>query len=155
PLRGVQGVLSEERNDDLQQLLPLSHDETMKVLFVVVMPGVEEHLADPEEITQFVQARDALRPLRYRELVSDLVAGSVAFALPPGGLRDKANGNAPSPVYKTNTPAESDQLFLLFARPHHFAPAFRSVVGDTGSFQHMAECPARHYWRAGQRRVTL
>ena len=154
-LRGTEGILPEERNDDLQQILPLSHDETMKVLFVVVVPGVGEHLADPEELTQIVQARDALRPLRDGELVSHLIAGPVAFALPPGGLPDEADGEASFPVYKTNNPAESDQPFLLIVRTHHVVTAFRSVVWDTRSFQHMAECSARHYWRAGQRNVTL
>ena len=53
-LRGVHRMLPEERNHDFQQILPSSHDVAMEMLFVIVVPGVDEDLTDSEELTQFV-----------------------------------------------------------------------------------------------------
>ena len=53
-LRGVHRMLPEERDDDFQQIPPPSHDGSVEMLFVVVGPGVDEDLTDPEDLTQLV-----------------------------------------------------------------------------------------------------
>src|ERR1041385_5648922 len=106
-------MLPEKWDDHLQKIHALSHDEAEKVFFVVVVPGVDDHLAETEELTQLVQARNALRALRDGEIVGDLIAGSVAFSACPIGLADEADGEASLSVYKTKTPAELNQPFLL------------------------------------------
>lgn len=118
-LRGVHRMLPEEWKYHLQQILPLPHDETEQVFFVVVVSRVGEHLSNPKELTNLVQAADALGALRDREFVRHLIAGSVAFPTPPNGLPDEADGEASFPVYKTNNPAKLDQPFLLIVRTQH------------------------------------
>jgi hypothetical protein len=138
--RGVHRMRAEERDDDLEEIIPPPHDEAIQVFLVVVVPGIDQHLADTKECTEFVQTGDALRPLRYRELVRHLIAGFVAFSTFPIGLSNKADGEASFPVYKTKNPAELNQPFLLIVRTQHVVTTFRLVVWDTRVFQHMAEC---------------
>ena len=115
-LRASQRMLPEERYDRLQQIAALPHDITIKVLFVVVVPSVDDNLPNLKEVTEFVQTRDAFGTLCHRELVSHLIAGSVAFTTHPILLPDKADGEATLSVYETNNPAKSDQSFLLIVR---------------------------------------
>src|SRR5205085_6147460 len=118
-LRGPQRVLPEEWNDHFQQLAALPHDVTIAVFFVVVVPLVGEYLTHLEERTDCVQAVDALRTLRDRELVSHLIAGLVATPPRPTGLSDETDREAAFSVYKTNNPAVKDQSFLLIVRTQH------------------------------------
>jgi len=52
----------------------------MQMLFVVVLAPIDQHLANSEEITEFLKCRETLGALRHRELRKHLVAGSVAFS---------------------------------------------------------------------------
>src|SRR5262245_17562967 len=90
-LRGPQRVLPEEWDHHTQQLTALSHDVTIEVFFVVVVPLVGEYLTNLEEVTNRVQAVDALRTLRDRQFVSHLVAGLVATPFLPTGLSDETD----------------------------------------------------------------
>jgi hypothetical protein len=118
-LRSVHGILPEEWNDDFQQILPPSDDETIQVFFVVVVPGVDQDLTQSKELTQFVETGNAFRTLCDRKFVRDLVASLVAFSVCPAGLPDETDGEASFPVYKTNNPAKLNQPFLLIVRTHH------------------------------------
>src|SRR5271165_1261587 len=62
--------------------------------------------------------RNALGALRDGELVSHLIAGSVAFPPCPRWLPDKADGEAALSVYETNNPTELNQPFLLVFCTH-------------------------------------
>ena len=88
---------------------------------MVVVPSVNQYLTHSEELTKFVQARNAFRTLRDREFMSHLIAGSVAFTTSPVWLPDEADGEASFSVYETDHPAtELDQPFLLVFRTRHF-----------------------------------
>ena len=106
----------EEWNDRPQQLAPLSHDVAIQVLAVVVVSPIGDHLTHPEELSELVETRDALRALRHRELVSHLVAGPVAGSARATRLADEADREAAFSVYKTNNPAFLPQPFLLVFR---------------------------------------
>src|SRR5438094_10231657 len=93
-LRGTHRVFPEERNDPFDQVGPLTHDVSKQVLAVVVVPAIRYDLAHPEELLEFVEAVDALRSLRHRELVSHLIAGSVAASAFPARLPNKADREA-------------------------------------------------------------
>jgi hypothetical protein len=112
-LRGVHPVPPEERNDPLEQVSSFAHDVAIQVFAVVVVPAIRHDLPHPEELSQLVEARHALRALRNRELVSHLVAGPVAASTAPTRLSDEADREASFSVYKTNNPAGPDQPFLL------------------------------------------
>jgi hypothetical protein len=67
-----------------------------------------------------VEAVDALRALRHRELVRHLVTEPVAGSPGPVLLPDEADGEAPFSVYEADHPAtELDQSFLLVFRTRH------------------------------------
>ena len=68
----------EERDDRLQQIRATSHDIAVQVLPVIVVPVVDDHLSHSEELMELVQAGETSLPLRHDELMSHLVAGSVA-----------------------------------------------------------------------------
>ncbi len=53
-LRGVHRMPAEEGDDDPQKILPPPHDETVQVLLVVVIPGVNQYRSNPKELTEFV-----------------------------------------------------------------------------------------------------
>lgn len=53
-LRGVHGMLPEEWDHHFQQILPLSHDISAKMLSVIVVPGVDDDPTDSEELTKFL-----------------------------------------------------------------------------------------------------
>ena len=90
-LRGMHRVSPEERNDPLDQVDAFTHDISVQVLAVVVVPTVRYDLAHPEERSELVKAVDALRSLRYGELMSHLIASSVAGSALPARLPDKAD----------------------------------------------------------------
>ena len=137
-LRGTHRILLKERYDRFQQILALPHDVTIQVLFVVVVSPIDDNLTNPEEFTQFIQTGYAFGTLRNRKLMSHLKAGSVAFTTYPIILPDKADGEAPFSIYKTNNPATSDQPFLLIARTGRIVTAHTLLYGrvppDTPGF---------------------
>ena len=56
---------------------------------------------------------DASRALHHREIVTDLMAGSVAFSVPSIRLPDEADGEASFSVYETSDPFGVDRSLLL------------------------------------------
>ena len=96
---------------------------------MVVVPLVCEYLSHPEEALELVQARHALRALRHRELMSHLVAGSVAASTSPATLAGEADREASFSVYKTNNPALLPQPFLLVFRTVRIVTAHHQSVG--------------------------
>ena len=83
------------------------------VLPMVVVPRVHVHATDAEELTKSVQDMDASRALHHREIVIDLIAGSVAFSVLSIRLSDEADGEASFSVYETSDPVWVDKSFLL------------------------------------------
>ena len=119
-LRAAQRMFAEERDHRLQQVRALAHDVPIQVLAMVIVPPVRDDLADAEELTKVVEAADALRPLRDRELVSDLITEPVAGPVRTIMLPDEADGKASLSVYEAGHPAtELDQSFLLVFRTRH------------------------------------
>jgi hypothetical protein len=87
---------------------------------MVVIPPIGNHLSNAEELMEIMEAAHALRALRHRELVSNLVTELVASPARPLLLPDKADGEASFPVYEADHPAtELDQPFLLIFRTRH------------------------------------
>ena len=84
-------MLSEERNDPLQEIDAASHDESIQVLAVVVVAAVSHHHAHPEEFHELMQARDARGALCHGEFVGYLISGSVAASACPVTLPDEAD----------------------------------------------------------------
>ena len=80
---------------------------------MVVVPSIRNDLPHPEELSELLKAGHALRALRNGELMSHLIAGSVARSARAIRLPHEADREASFSVYKTNNPAESDQPFLL------------------------------------------
>jgi hypothetical protein len=62
-------MLLEERDDRSEELVALAHDVSVQVLPVVVIPPVDDHLTDTEEVTKLVEHSKALLALSHRELV--------------------------------------------------------------------------------------
>ena len=83
---------------------------------MVVVPLVCEYLSYPEEALELTQTGHALRALRHGELMSHLIAGSVAASATPATLADEADREASFSVYETNNPALLPQPFLLVFR---------------------------------------
>jgi len=115
-LRAQQRVPLEERNYRLQQILPPSHDVSVQMLAVIVIPLVLKHLTDTEELAELMKARRAARALRNHKLVRYLPAGSVSASASAATLANESDREASFSVYKTNNPATPDQSFLLIFR---------------------------------------
>lgn len=81
----------EEWNDYFQQILPSPYDVSVQMFLVVVLPCVHQDLTYPKKLLQFLQARDALRALRYSELMRYLEAEFVALAIVSRRLPDEAD----------------------------------------------------------------
>ena len=128
-LRRMHRMRPEERDDRFDQIRPAPADISIQVLAVVVVPLVREYLTHPEEARQFLETRDALGALRNRELVSHLIAGSVAASAPSAGLADETDREATFSVYKTNNPALLPQPFLLVFRTARIVTAHHRSVG--------------------------
>jgi len=119
-LRAAHRMLLEERDDRLQKIRPLAHNVPIQVFPMIVVSPVRDDLTDAKELTELVKALDALRPLRHRELVSDLITKPIAGSPNTVVLSDEADGEAPFSVYEAGHPAtELDQSFLLVFRTHH------------------------------------
>jgi hypothetical protein len=98
-------VPAEERDDRVDQVRSTPQDVAVQMFAVVVVSLVREYLTHPEEALELVQTRDALRALCHGELMSHLVAGSVALPAHTATLADEADREASFSVYKTNNPA--------------------------------------------------
>ena len=96
---------------------------------MVVVPLVCEYLSHPEEALKLMRARHALRALRNRELMSHLVAGSVAASTSPATLAGEADREASFSVYKTNNTAILPQPFLLVFRTARIVTAHNKSLG--------------------------
>ena len=106
-------MLPEEWNDHFQQIASAMNCVQVHVLAVIVVPCVHIHAPDAEELTKSVQYVDASRALHHREVVIDLIAGSVAFSVLSIRLPDEADGEATFSVYETSNPSGIDRAFLL------------------------------------------
>jgi hypothetical protein len=120
-------MLPEERNDHLQQIPAPSHDVAVEVLFVVVMPGVNEDLADSEEFTNLLQAVETFRSLRDCEFVAHLETGSIPSPSRAIGLSHEPDTEAPFTVYEPYNPAQPDQPFLLVTCTHRIVTYVRAI----------------------------
>jgi len=119
-LRATHRMPPEERNDRLQQVRATANDVSVQMLAMVVVPLVRENLTDTKELTELMEAGDALLALRHRKLVSNLETGLVAASARPAWLPDEADREASFSVYETDHPAtELDQPFLLVFRTRH------------------------------------
>ncbi len=129
PLSRPQSMRTEERDHDVEQLVPSSNDEPVQVLLVVVVPSVDRDGADAKEVPQIMEAVDAPRALHHHEAVGHLVAGPVAAPLNPVGLLDEADGEATLPIRETDHPADPDQPFLLVFRTYRIVTAHDRSLG--------------------------
>jgi|SRR5687767_8147775 hypothetical protein len=107
----------------------------MHVLSVVVVPCVDAHAADAEELPKLVEDVSATRALYNHEVVRHLIAGSVASSVLPVRLTDEADGEAAFSVYKTNNPSGIDRAFLLivwlpFGTAAKFVTAHPYEIGE-------------------------
>jgi hypothetical protein len=127
--RGVHWILAKKRDDHFHQVFPSSHDVTIQMFFVIVVPFVNQYLTNPKELTQLMQTRDTFRALGYNKLMSYLNAGSIAFTAFPIWLSVKADREASFSVYKTNNPTTFDQAFLLIVCTHRIFTFFQCSVG--------------------------
>lgn len=80
---------------------------------MVVVACVHVHASNTEELTKFMEYLDATRALYYDEVVTDLIAGLVAFSVLSVRLPDEADGEATFSVYETSNPFGIDRSFLL------------------------------------------
>ena len=136
-------VPPEKRDHRFQQLRPPSHDVSVQMLSVVVIPPITEYLSDLKEVAKLIETRDALSTLRHGKLVSDLVAGPVAFPCSTARLPNEPDGEAPFSVYKTNNPAtQLDQPFLLIVRTRHVVTMVNVRSDGTMSSAGYSEFPA-------------
>jgi hypothetical protein len=117
--RSSQRMLSKERDDHVNQIVPPPDEVLEQVLLVVVMPLVLEDPTYSEEISDLLEAAGASSSLRHDEPVEHLIPGWVAAPPGPMWLPNEANGEASFSVYKTENPAKSDQSFLLIVRTRH------------------------------------
>ena len=106
-------MLSEEWDHHIQEIATTMDCVQVHVLAVVVVSCVRIHATDAEELTKLVQYLDASRALHHREVVTHLIAGSVAFSVPSIRLPDEADGEASFSVYETSDPSGIDRSFLL------------------------------------------
>jgi hypothetical protein len=61
-LRSPHRVLPEERDNRLQQIRAAPHHVSMQVLPMIVVSGVDQHLADTEELAERMEGVDTRRP---------------------------------------------------------------------------------------------
>ena len=90
-LRRVHGIRPEKRNDRFDQVRSPPDNVSIQVLAMVVVPLVCKYLTHPEKALELVQTCDALGALRHGELMSHLVAGSVAASTTSARLADEAD----------------------------------------------------------------
>ena len=81
----------EERDDRVQQIASTSHNESIEMLPVIVMPGVLHHRSDTEVLMELLETGNAASALCHRELMSHLPAGPVAASPASALLPDEAD----------------------------------------------------------------
>jgi hypothetical protein len=111
-------VLTEERNDRLDQVPSSTHHVAIQVLRVVVASLVRDDRPHAEEVDELAQTHNASRALCHRKLVRHLIAGFVAFPARSIRLSNEADGEAALSVYKANHPTKLNQPFLLVFCTH-------------------------------------
>src|SRR3954470_18976335 len=109
--------------------------EQVHVLAVIVVSCVHVHATHAEELPKIVQHLDASRALHHDEIVSDLIAGSVAFSVSSVRLSDEADREASFSVYETSDPSGVDRSFLLivwlpFGNTAKFVTAHPCEIGE-------------------------
>jgi hypothetical protein len=109
-LRSLQTKCLEEGDDLREQLVPPSNHVPMQVLAMIVVPTIDDDLPCSEEALQPFEACQTSLALHYRELMRDLVAGSVADSPGPRRLPDKADGEA-SLRLRTLGPSPAGSVF--------------------------------------------
>jgi len=115
--RSPQGMLPEERNDLLEEILAALNDELSHVFAMIVVALVDEDPPTAEEPLELFEHMDTTHALRHDESMRDLVAGSVAFPPRTVCLPHETDREASFSVYKTDHPATKlDQPFLLIFR---------------------------------------
>src|SRR3954470_12986159 len=122
-LRRPERVPLEERDDRPEQIRTSPNDEAVHGLAVVVVSPVDDDVPNPEEVAEPLKAIQTGPPLRNRELVSHLPAGSVAAPAASARLADEADREASFSVYETKDPSQRDQPFLLVFRPGQIVTA--------------------------------
>jgi hypothetical protein len=83
---------------------------------VVVVPAVSINLTDSEVVLEHAETFNAFRALCNCELMTHLIASSVAFATESLSLTDEVDGKTSFTVHKTAYPTNLDQPFLLIFR---------------------------------------
>ena len=126
--RGAKRIASEEWDDHFQKIAAAMNCVQVHVLPMVVVPRVHVHATDAEELTKSVEDVDASRALHHREVVIDLIAGSVAFSVLSIRLSDEADGEASFSVYETSDPSWVDRSFLLIVWLNAYALNTSRVV---------------------------
>ena len=82
-------MLSEERNDRLQQILAPSHHVSVQILAVVVMSTIHDHLTNSKVLSELVQGADAALTLCDDELVEHLESDPAAVPILPALLPEE------------------------------------------------------------------
>ena len=100
PLCTLQRERLEERNDLPEEVRPLPHDVALEVFAMVVVAPVDQHLTDPEEGFEPLEAAGASLALHHGELMRDLETGSIAGSSGQRRLPDEADGEASFSVYE-------------------------------------------------------
>jgi len=64
-LRGAELMRLKEGNDHFQKFISRSDRVAIQVLSVIVVPRIDQHASDSEELSQVSETRDALRALGH------------------------------------------------------------------------------------------
>lgn len=108
PFCGLQRMLLEKRDDDLEQFVALAHDIAVQGFLMVIRASVDDKRADAEEVLQLLQGVEAACALRHRELMEHLYSSFVALAEVSIGLIEKTDRETAFAVYKTDDPSDKD-----------------------------------------------
>src|SRR2546426_4161253 len=115
PLTSPERMLTEERDDDVDQIATLVDGVRIHVLSMVVTPTVDVDLARPKETLQLFERVQTPRALRHAEVMRDLDTGAVSPSSWPVRLLDHADREAAFSVDETDDPVSGDRSFLLIA----------------------------------------
>jgi len=148
-LRSSQRIPLEERDDRLNQIIPLTNTVPMHMLFVVVVPSIDIDVAYAKELHEHLETRQASNPLRHRKLMRHLETSLVTPSIGTMRLPNEVDRETTLSIDKTGNPSDLDQSFLLIFRIRRIVTArFTSIVRcwfvervprNTRIFQHIAE----------------
>jgi hypothetical protein len=100
------GILLEEGNDLLEQLVAALHNVLRHVLTVIVVARVRvDEAGAAEEVPKVFKAVPAAHALRHNEPVGDLIAELVGASAPSASLADEPDREASFSVYKPEDPS--------------------------------------------------